>query len=80
MGVEGRQILRLRGLQIVFSHRAYGGPGSGASVPFALEVSNSAEDQDIRMASHPGPPDDMILAVAIRAGSQRRLCHVLRHD
>ena len=80
MGVEGSQILRLRGLEIAFSHRAYGGPGSGASVPFALEASNSAEDQDIRMASHLGPPDDMILAATIRAGSKRRLRHVLRHD
>ena len=57
-----------------------GGPGSGGSVSFALEASNSAEDQDIRMASHPGPPDDTILAAAIHAESRRRLRHILCHD
>ena len=80
MGVEGIQILRPRGLQTAFSHRAYGGPGRGASVPFALEALNPAEDQDIWMASHPGPPDDVIPAAAICFGSRRRLRHVLRHD
>ena len=57
-----------------------GGPRSGESVPFALEASNFGEDQDIRMASHPGPPDDTILSAAIRVGSRRRLRHVLCHD
>ena len=80
MGVEGIQILRPRGLQIAFTHRAYRGPGRGASVPFALEASNSAEDEDIRMASHPGPPDDAIHAAALCAGSRRRLRHVLQRN
>ena len=78
--MERIQILRPRGLQIAFSHRAYGGPGRGASLPFALEASNSSEDQDIRMASHPGPPDDAIHEAALCAGSRRRLRHVLWRD
>ena len=75
--MEGISVHRPRGLQIAISHRASGGPGCGALVLLALEALYSAEDQDFWLASHPGPLDDAIPAVALCAGSRCRLCHVL---
>ena len=70
LGMEGLLVHGLRGLQIAPSHGASGGSGSGALMPLAVETLYPSKDQDFWLASHTGPPDDVLLAATLCSGSE----------
>ena len=66
--MEGLSVHGPRSLQITLSRGASEGSGLGAPVPPAMETPYPSEDQDFRLASHTGPPDDAFLAAALISG------------